>query len=464
VSASGEVLAAGSARPLVVRFPYGRGSMTLIAFDLGRPPFSTWSKDFLTGMIAALEPPSSGNPRGWDLATQLQRMLDTFDVPVVSFGWLAVLILAYILVVGPLDYLVVGKLLGRLEWTWITFPLAVLVGSGLIVFAAGRLKPRELHINQIDLVDFDLRTDLGSGQRPPRAYAYGQTWLTLLSPTAGKYSMGVEPRLEAWGLGGSGPGKGQEHRRVTMSWLGRPEFDGPGSYGRARVSLLQRSYEFAPDAVGLRRVPIPVATSKAFTASWEAALDQRPFEADLRYHPRSVAAKVSGTLSSRLPMDLSDVWLLAGGRTYYLGNLPGREREIIRVERIHETGAQDWSVRGSDAASSAGSYDPTMLMKEILFREKVDTGGTRRNHALRHLDLSWRLKEDEGQATVREVILFGRVARRSGPAQELAEATDIPLSSAFWLGGLPGEGARPALSGTLTQDTYIRAILPARLQ
>ena len=78
----------------------------------------------------------------------------------------------------------------------------------------------------------------------------------------------------------------------------------------------------------------------------------------------------------------------------------------------------------------------------------------RRNNALRYLDQSWRRKNQD------ELILFGRVAAKSGPAEEV---TQSPAGACrLWLGPRePGKG-RPALPGTLNQETYVRVFLPVR--
>src|SRR5262249_26447959 len=161
---------------------YGRGSVTYIAFDLEKAPFVAWRgrTDFLAGMVRQLEPASAttrpNELPGQDLTTQLHRALDVFDVPIISFGWVALFMVLFIGVVVPLIYFVLPTVCRRLEGTWTTFPaVAVLVG-GLAWFTAHNVKNRELRINQIDLVDFDLRTDLGPEQKPRQAFAYGQTW------------------------------------------------------------------------------------------------------------------------------------------------------------------------------------------------------------------------------------------------------------------------------------------------
>src|SRR5206468_4430200 len=80
-----------------------------------------------------------------ELASRLQKSLEAFDdVPVISFGWVALFILIYILIVGPIDYFFLKKVVKRLELTWITFPAVVLGISAIAYFTAYWLKGNEL--------------------------------------------------------------------------------------------------------------------------------------------------------------------------------------------------------------------------------------------------------------------------------------------------------------------------------
>ena len=73
----------------------------------------------------------------------------------VPFWLVAGLIIVYILLIGPGDYFFLRKIVRRMEWTWLTFPVIVaLVCVGAYVLAY-RLKGDQLRVNQIDLVDVD---------------------------------------------------------------------------------------------------------------------------------------------------------------------------------------------------------------------------------------------------------------------------------------------------------------------
>ena len=75
-----------------------------------------------------------------DVTTELQSKLDVFDVQMVPFGWVALFIVLYIIVVGPLDYVILRFVFKRLEWTWFTFPTVVLVVSVAAYFTAYALE------------------------------------------------------------------------------------------------------------------------------------------------------------------------------------------------------------------------------------------------------------------------------------------------------------------------------------
>src|SRR4029079_15461982 len=105
-----------------------------------------------------------------DLAGELRHHLEQFEnVSNISFGWVALFIFIYILVVGPPDYFFLKKVVKRLELTWITFPTVVLVISAVAYFAAYWLKGNDQKINKVDVVDIDLH----DGQ------LYGNTWFTV---------------------------------------------------------------------------------------------------------------------------------------------------------------------------------------------------------------------------------------------------------------------------------------------
>src|SRR5262249_50636461 len=246
---------------LAVRMPHGLGQLTLLGFDLDLPPFASWDgqaefwKTLLQQLARSTEKRTGPGNINWrnrrpdleydpDLAGELQTNLEQMpEIPVISFGWVALFIFIYILVVGPLDYFFLKKVVGGWELPWIPSPAVVLVVSAAAYFTAYKLKGNDQKINKIDVVDFDL----GGGQ------VYGSTWFSIFSPRIQHYTIGVEPVSPGWSAITD-----QAQTPATISWMGRPD-DSYGGYGRPRSSgLFRRAYDYETDASGLRGVPIQV--------------------------------------------------------------------------------------------------------------------------------------------------------------------------------------------------------------
>jgi hypothetical protein len=460
-------------QPLILRLPQGRGQVMLVAFDLDQPPFTAWGgqsyfwEELLTQAHFLTRDLGRDNPGQQELAADLQKGLEHFgDVPVISFGWVALFILVYIIIVGPLDYFFLKKVVKRLELTWITFPTVVLVVSVVAYFAAYSLKGNELKINKIDLVDIDL-----ANQK-----AYGDTWFTLFSPRIQLYTIGIEPAAPVWAQETEAEKKAAG---VMVSWLGRPGLDS-GGFNRPRSqSLFRRAYYYAADAAGMEGVPIQVWSSKSFAASWERPLDpgRMPFTAELR-HPNGNPEKIEGSITNHLPVALEEAWLVYGTgkvpQVYELKSLAPNEKKTIRIDPGDQKGRSDlkpWVSSGIMRSLAPGNRGASSqyrtvgsaasMLKKALFFEEVWVERQNkseaqnqpvRNNTLRYLDQSWRLVNHQGEA-----MLFGYLNIDYGAAETVNQNAGTPTR--LWLGQLPGSQYEP-LAGTLQQETYLRVFLP----
>ena len=121
-----------------------------------------------------------------DLAGQLRSALDRFGgVRLAPFWLVAALIVAYLLLIGPGDYFFLRKVVGRMGWTWLTFPLVVLLVCLGAYILAYRLKGDQIKVNQADLVDVDAASGL----------MRGATWLNVFSPRMESFDLAIRPRL-----------------------------------------------------------------------------------------------------------------------------------------------------------------------------------------------------------------------------------------------------------------------------
>jgi hypothetical protein len=444
----------------------------VVAFDLDAPPFTNWvqggQKDFWRKLLenSAAPPPQEQQfvqrqpfPQAapsQDLAAQLATNLERFDdVPVISFGWVALFILLYILVVGPLDYFFLKKVVKRLELTWITFPTVVITISVVAYFTAYWLKGNDQKINKLDLLDIDAHSGM----------VYGNTWFTIFSPRIQNYTIGLEPVTPGWAPSASGE---PPSSTTTLTWLGRPDtsFGGTGRSGGTQ-GLFRRAYDYLPEARGLLHVPIQVWSTKSFSGTWQAPFDPKEelITADLHYSAKN--SPLSGTITNKLPVNLENVFIYYPSDTkwYSLGQLVTNVPQ--RVDAIQSGGAgvpmSDWMGQRNPTqpfnqqptAPQMGGAEPgnDAIIKRLLFTQYDKDSA--KNSTLSGLDQSWRLSHRS------EAFLVGRIARTEGLAEELAQAPATPTR--LWLGDVPGAGqTRPPLTGNLTQDTYVRIMLPVR--
>lgn len=478
--------------PLVVQGPHGLGRVTVVAFDLDRAPFSEWQnrRDFWETLVnnAGYKLPAVGdkfdryNNRFDEYTGALQGSLDFFEgVPVVSFGWVALFILIYIVLIGPLDYLFLKKVIKRLEWTWVTFPVIVVTVSAGAYFAAYALKGRDLKMNKVDVVDIDL-----AGKRVD-----GNTWFTLFSPRIQNYTVGVEPAAPVWA---SGDPALAAHDTV-LSWqstVERNRYSGGGGGGLFSKRYRYQSVTDPNDpnrelyASGLEGVPIQVWTTKAFSAQWTAPIDPNnpPISADLAVSQAHDKA-LTGTITNHLPVEeFTDAALFWRGKAFDLGTVlptgvpksisssvePGAEPAGV-MSNIRDWITNDAKRYGTDpkyvprpqnqyGPSDYGTTSkPNFRLWPVLFADLAAANNLdqAQNASLRRLDQSWRVGEDRPE----QAILVLRIATNETAAEGMAQAPQSP--SRLWLGDLPtGGGTRPALQGTLKQETYVRVFIPVK--
>lgn len=457
-------------RTIVVQGTYGLGRVTLVGFDLDRAPFTDWKDrdgfwEWLTTEAGGRLPESRNQvaqvERDDPQFTLLNDMLDNFEgVPVISFGWVALFILIYILLIGPVDYFFLKKVVKRLEWTWVTFPLIVLTVSALAYYAAYAVKGSDQKINKIDFVDVDLQTKR----------IYGQAYFTIFSPRIQNYSIGLEP---------AGPQPGDQSNKPTwtsddtnqsapntvLSWNSQTRDQGR--------SLVQRHYRYHTDysnpdrpliANGVEDVPIQVWSTKSFTASYSANMNPNlPLLTHTLHHPPGEPDKLIGTVTSNLPVSVvAEARVFYRDRSESLQLTPGVEKPVTFQDNSEPISTvlgplltTEFGTYGNRYHGSRGDFD-TYKLYGILFGDRM--GGVDRplaGTAIRQLDQTWRIREN----SLDQAILVVRLPTTKGSAE--AQSQDPASPSRLWLSELPGTGAeRRSISGTLRQATYVRFFIP----
>jgi hypothetical protein len=475
-----------SQRPLVVQAPLGLGRVTAVAFDLDRSPFVDnanrpefwdWIVKKCGAERAAEMPQQGGNatintfqPQQEDgVASALRSNVDAFEgVPVISFGWVALFILGYTLLIGPIEYLFLKKVLGRLELTWVTFPIIVLSVSAAAYFTAYAVKGKDLRINKIDLVDVDLRD---------KGRLYGRTWFTIFSPRIDSYTLGVEPK-DTWA---KQPDTGPTSPTL-VDWFGN-------TGGNTGLSGSARSYRYHTDllnddgratgpANGLVSVPIQVWSTKAFSASWSGVpAGPLPPVTSTVSHTDARKDALDGDITLNLPVkNVEEAYLIYRKKVYEFdkGIVTGVPVRVslrkpidpalspLKLDTRFSFGRDDNFDRGR---GRAGRNQMTPVVQSgmlslwgLMFHEEAAPTGELQNSTLRSLDQSWRL-DDQNTS---EVILLLRLKRANSQAEPMMSEPDSISPTRLWLKGLPGSGPRTPVLGELQQDTWLRFFIPVK--
>jgi len=156
----GAIRAEAGGVPLVVETNRDAGRIVFAAFDPSRAPFTGWdrAKPFWKWLlsIGRAAPPPRGN-EFQDSRTIGSRLLSQQagrfpDVAAPEIGGLFLLIILYLIVVGPLDYGIL-RMFRKLEFTWFTFPAYVVLFTLFILLVGGAFIQRAAHQREIAVVD-----------------------------------------------------------------------------------------------------------------------------------------------------------------------------------------------------------------------------------------------------------------------------------------------------------------------
>lgn len=420
---AGEVLSASRSTPFLVRVPYGMGSVTLLSMDLKSPPLAEWKGlqafcSRVVGADARTDIAEKGASRGSqlsstgisDISTQLHAIQEHFDKIHRVSPWLVLsCLLGLLLIVGPLDYLIVHRLLKRPYLTWVTFPLvAAVVSIGAALFGSASngavSRANQINITNVDYATATLRT---------------RHYVNLYSPRTVQSSLKMIPQSVA--------NDGTEMRQARVCWEGVPEAT---FGGMLRSSGLERgaSYEQQPDGE-LTGVPILQWSSKALVGESTQPADGL-VECSLK---ASATGSLSGTILHRFSAPIEDWMVVYQNRVYRhlktrddVHSLPFAPKQLWRVEqpsvfqrelRPYLTGiltmatARFGARNTKEITQQQSTYDPLSLnpfevVRILTFFEEVSgdryTGLS--NQLLNYEDCSHLLK-------LGRAILFGRLTQ-----------------------------------------------------
>jgi len=177
--ADGRALATVGDRVVAAERTYGTGQVTLLGFD----PAAEWIAESKSsdGMWRRLLPARASGGLVFsddNMLVSAVSQLPSLALPPIT--GLIVLLGAYILLIGPLNYLILRRI-DRREWAWLTMPVLV-VGFTVGAYGFGAaLRGNDIIVNQIAIV---------SGA-PGATEGSGQIYVGIFSPSRGRYQVRV---------------------------------------------------------------------------------------------------------------------------------------------------------------------------------------------------------------------------------------------------------------------------------
>jgi len=306
--------------PLVVRTARGLGEITFAGVSLTQPPLSEWRgrdrfvQSLFRPYLAANEDTETGQTlitRGYDdLSGALRQRLGRSFPGVAPLGFPVVVLLAvaYLLVLGPLDYFLIHYWLKRPWAGWISFPLIVaLFGVTAMALANWRSGDRHPRLNCLELVDIDMLTST----------ARGSFWATLYSPRAEVFDLALEVHPFRK--------RAMSHADTLLSWWGLPGAGIGGMQGRRTdIVNVRVGYRYADKRDALIAIPVLTSATKSLIARWtmrvEPLLEVKLADED---------GLPVGYIENRSGQSLHNLRLLYNGWGYRLGDLKEGQRAEV---------------------------------------------------------------------------------------------------------------------------------------
>jgi hypothetical protein len=466
---AGTVLARGRNGPLIVRVPFGFGRVTFCGIDLHEPPVSTWDEVDALGeklLERAVETIRSRGTRGRsqlaqsgtsDLGTQLHAILQDFPTVrrMTAFRTIGLLIV-YILLIGPIDYFLVHRVLKRPRMTWITFPLLVAGATYLSIRSAEERNGNELRLNQFEVVDVDATLGSEGSGNPGEVWVHGSSWFTAYSSDSTHYDVRVRPT----NLGGGPANSNQPLPEPGLCWSGVTETVYGGMYRSGGLALGQLNYTVLPERGAIDRLPIPIWSTKTFRSEWRNSVPGL-VESRLTFNEDG---RLTGTVKHRFNVPIDEWILVYRGMLYrFVGTESGGKNASIPPHvdyqiaaasvqqsglmdhltglRFRKEGAEDdrmKTTRLEQAPYDPADKDPLKFLRSITFYQAI--GGRKYtgldNASLERMDLS-------GLLGMNRAVLVGRIRR---PAAQVALSAD-------------GSG-QPQFVTPTRLDTFVRILLP----
>jgi hypothetical protein len=305
---------------LLYRWQYGSGLATFSRFDFsslrGWPgEAELWGR--VLGQPSPLAPAAGARLSRVNILDRGVLQLPSLSLP--STSTLLLFLLAYVVVIGPINYLVLRRM-RRLEWAWLTVPVIVLLFAGGLYVVGNTLRGGQAQFNQAAVVQ--------GAEGQPRAAA--TAFIGLFSPRRASYTLGFSP-------------------------------DTLVSNAAGRASLSDRFDTIIGDETGARSIDVLADVASVNTFITHAVVDM---PVTIQTTIVSETTGLTGEVRNTGTTTLDDVLLVRGGSFVHLGTLaPGTSQQISGDLQLNFPRAAN--------LANAGVFDRQEMLNVLFDRDFI---------------------------------------------------------------------------------------------
>jgi len=311
VPTPGPVWLATGSQPLLLERRVGAGIVTLATFDWNQDPVAGWSgtAPLLRQLIARAVFGAGGSVQNFAYANggpgifgsqssigsrsgALNSTLANLpELGLPSLQLTGLLVLIYVLLVGPVNYVVLGAMRRR-ALAWVTVPMIALIAAGGAYGAGVLTKGRSVQANQVTILHL----------QPGWDRAYQETYTGIMAPSRGDYQATI--------TGG----------RLLVSPIVNNGGFGPGAFGTGSRSGSIRIN------VDNNNVTLPGMTAFVLGGFATESMSSAP---QLAGHLQLVNGNLTGTIENHSNLAFTDAVLIMGDSFQTFGALkPGASATV----------------------------------------------------------------------------------------------------------------------------------------
>ncbi len=326
--------------PLVAAISRGAGRVVYFAVDLATDQFRAWDGAALLwsrlvpeDLVSAQFGGGFAPPDQLNSMTQALASLPSLDVPPAEL--LLAVIVGYILLIGPISYLVLRRF-DRRELAWLTAPLLVIVFSACSYGIGSSLKGSEVILNQINLV----RVAAGGSAASVEAYA------GIFSPNRATYDLTVKAD-------------------ALVATTNATNFQQPQQTNQLAYVTDQGN------PAHLRGLDVSVFGFQSVRA--DAVVDYRPgLQVEWHIRERGIEGRVTNTAS----VEIEDVAVIGPNTGTLIGTLkPGESKDFTGSLANLNGGSVSDQVYGFNNFDPSAQSDRSLMARRAVIDSLVGMGG-----------------------------------------------------------------------------------------